>query len=141
MSTLKKELFYLMLLIFLVAVATSCNKQTGVPHNNDTTVHKTILFSLYTDKDFSSENDAIAFTIFITNLRDQMVWDSALMPMKLKDIPDMANKITVEKSIIIHKDSILKVGFKYVINEVGYSRFYDTCNASETLKKVDYNFQ
>jgi len=130
-----------MVFIFLVSIATSCNKQNDVPHNYDTTVHKTILFSLYTDKDFSGENDAIAFTIFITNLRDQMVWDSALMPMKLKDIPDMANKLTIEKAITIHKDSILKVGFKYVIDEVGYSSFYDTCNASEMLKKIEFNFQ
>src|SRR3954471_22709918 len=129
MNKVKKGLFYSILLICLVSIATSCNKQTGVPHNYDTTMHKTILFSLYTDKDFSGGNDAIAFTVFITNLRDQMVWDSALVPMKLKDIPDIANKIIVEKTIAIHKDSVLKVGFKYVIDEVGYSSFYDTCNA------------
>jgi hypothetical protein len=140
MSTVKR-FFYLMLLICLVSLAISCDKQNGVPHNYDTSVHKTIMFSLYTDIDFSGENDAIAFTVFITNLRDQMVWDSALVPMKLKDIPDMANKIIVEKAITIHKDSVLKVGFKYVIDEVGYSSFYDTCNASETLKKVNFNFQ
>ena len=141
MNKVKKGLFYSILLICLVSITISCNKQTGVPHNYDTTMHKTILFSLYTDKDFSGENDVIAFTVFITNLRDQMVWDSALMPMKLKDIPDIANKIIVEKAITIHKDSVLKVGFKYVIDEVGYSRFYDTCNASETLKKINFNFQ
>src|SRR5438128_711434 len=106
MIKLKSRLNSLMLVIVLVSVATSCNKQTEVPGTGDKTVNMKIRYTLYTDKDFSGLTDSIEFSLFVRNLHDEVIWDSALMPMELKDIPGIANKIVAEKVVTLKKDSL-----------------------------------
>ena len=67
--------------------------------------------------------------------------DSALSPMKIKDIPNMANKIEIEKLVPNNDPSDLTVGFVYTIQGVGYSWFLDTCSRGETFKVLEYPFQ
>src|SRR4051794_3588577 len=141
MIKLKNNLYSLMLVILLPAVGTSCNKETDAPGAGDTIVNKKIQYTLYTDKDFSGLTDSIEFSLFVQNLHDQVIWDSALMPMELKDIPGIANKIVAEKVVTLKKDSLYKVGFKYIIDEVGHSSFFDTLKANDTFKEISFNFK
>jgi hypothetical protein len=60
--------------------------------------------------------------------------------MQIKDIPNFANKLVVDKSILSDENTSLKVGFKYAIANVGYSWYYDSCAASQASKIVDFDF-
>ncbi len=98
-------------------------------------------FILYTDKDFSSDNDIIIFKLSIQNSTNQTLWDSALTPMKIKDIPNLTHKLVIEKSVPGNDTSLLKVGFFYSIVNVGNSWHLEAFYAGETFKVVDFNFQ
>lgn len=101
---------------------------------------KTIRFQLYTDQDFSSNDNTITFTTSIENVATgHTVWDSTFAIRKIKEIPSAANKIIVEKTIPA-TDSILKVGFYYTITNVGSSWFLDTVGKGTSFKLIDYNF-
>ena len=124
--------------IFLTG--TSCKKQTTVqpPVNM---VPRKVQFILYTDKDFSDNNELITFELAIQKTSNQVLWDSVLPPMKIKDIPGPANKWIIEKWVPGNDPSLLKVGFYYAIENVGNSWFIDSFKVVDTFKSVEYNFQ
>ena len=138
---LNKAKFLSFMSVFCVStilVGTSCKKQTtdqspGVPRK--------IQFALYSDKDFSNDNGNITFTLSIQKLPSQVLWDSVLPQMKIKDIPDVAHKLVIEKLVPNNDKSLLKVGFRYSIENVGSSSHWDSSNAGETFTIVDFNFQ
>ena len=99
---------------------------------------RTIKFLLYTTKDFSADTQVITFRLNIRN-KGKTLFDSALAPMKIKDIPTAANKLTYQKTV--NDASDLAVGFRYSINDVGNSWYTDTCSAGESFKVVDYDFR
>lgn len=129
------------LCILIVLVTTSCEKQTACLGSNSLPVSRKIQFVLYTYKDFTSNQDSISFKVFIQNAVNQVLWDSTLAPMKFKDIPDLAHKIVVEKTVPANETSVLKAGFFYTIQNVGASWYYDSVKAGESLKIIDYNFK
>lgn len=112
-----------------------------VPVPDDPEVPRKIRFSLSTDKDFSDNNGNITFTLSIRKTTNQILWDSVLPPMKIKDIPNPGNKLVVEKWVPGNDGSLLNVGFYYAIENVGYSWFLDTSKAGETFKMIDFNFR
>lgn len=122
-------------------LGTSCKKQTIDREPDSPGVPRKVQFLLYTDKDFSSDNGNILFTVSIKNSANQVLWDSVLPQMKIKDIPNLEHKIMIEKSVPGNDASPLKVGFYYSIENVGNSWHLDSLNAGETLKVVDFNFQ
>jgi len=124
----------------VILIAVSCKKTITYPPGSHG-VSRTIQFSLYTDKDFSGDNNTIAFKLFIQNSKNKILWDSALAPMRIKDIPDVAHKLVVEKIVPSNDTSLLGVGFRYSIEGVGNSWFLDTCTSGETFKRVEFNFQ
>ena len=128
-----------MLSLSVILIGTSCKKQTDVPGN--TGVLRKVQFSLYTDKDFSGNNGIITFKLSIQNSSSQVLWDSVLAPMQIKDIPGLAHKLVVEKQVPGNDNSLLKAGFFYTIENVGNSWHLDAFNAGETFKIVDFNFQ
>ena len=130
-------------LFFITAVlaATSCKKETVMAPSKNPIVSRKIQFSLYTDKDFSGENNNVLFTLTIQNSAFQSLWDSTLPPIKLKDIPDVAHKLIATKSISVSDTALLRVGFLYSIENVGHSSFFDSSQPGDTLKMVDFNFQ
>ena len=140
MIKLKQLFIFSIFLASSTLTGTSCKKQTTDP-KEDTTVLRKIQFSHYTNSDLSEDNNNISFTVLVEDLQNHVLWDSALAPMKIKDIPDLAHKLFIEKTVTDDGSQILKVGFNYSIENVGYSWFYDTCSAGETFKKVDFNFQ
>lgn len=127
--------------ILIVLIATSCEKQTAYFTSNSQSVPRKVQFVLYTDKDFRGNQDSISFKISIQNTANQVLWDSTLAPMQIKQIPDAAHKIVVEKTIPATEKTVLKAGFFYAIQNVGYSWYYDSVKVGEALKIIDYNFQ
>ena len=130
-----RHLFFLFSLTFLIV--TSCKKEST---DHPETPRK-IQFSLYTDKDFSTDNSNIVFTVVIENSTNKVLWDSTLATMKIKDIPDLAHKLVIEKLAPGNNNSLLRVGFLYTIENVGNSWHWDYSNPGETFKKVEFNFK
>ena len=134
------------LCVSTILIGTSCKKQitgsaiTDSALDNSKNLRK-VRFVLYTDKDFSSDNDSIFFKLSIRKARNQVLWDSMLAPMKIKDIPDLAHRLIVNKLVPGNDPSLLKVGFYYLIKNVGNSWHVEPFNVGETFKVVDFNFQ
>ncbi len=61
--------------------------------------------------------------------------------MQIKDIPDAAHKIVIEKTVFGTGNSDLAAGFNYEIQNVGHSWYIDTSRAGNELKVIDYAFQ
>lgn len=129
----------LLLRLILAATAailvSSCTKET-VPVK---IVTRTINFNLYTEKDFSNENGNITFAILIRN-GSKTLLDSTVAAMKIKDVPKLANKLTFAKTLTT-TNAELRVGFKYTIENVGYSWHYDTFAANELHKEMNFSFK
>jgi hypothetical protein len=123
------------LLLFLVV--TSCTKTTSLPAANPT---RKIKYELYTNIDFSGNNDVIKFSLLIRS-HTKILLDSQLAPMKIMEIPNAANKIIIEKTVPDNDTSALSVGFLYAIEGVGNSWHLDTCKAGEIFKVVEFAFQ
>jgi hypothetical protein len=150
---MKKTTVILSLFVLVISIATSCAKQTEalIPISNE--VARKVQFVLYTDKDFSGDNNNITFKLSIQKITNnvsggsatepptQVLWDSVLTPMKIKDIPHLAQKLIIEKTITQSDASLLKVGFFYTIENVGHSTHFDSFPAGETFKIIDFNFQ
>lgn len=136
---MKVLLTILVLSLSVILIGTSCKKQSVTPGN--TGVLRKVQFSLYTDKDFSGNNGIITFKLAMQNSSGQVLWDSLLAPVHIKDIPGLAHKLVVEKQVPGNDNSLLKVGFFYTIENVGNSWHLDAFNAGETFKIVEFNFQ
>ena len=125
----------------IILIGTSCKKQITYNALSSSKNLRKVQFVLYTDKDFSSDNNTITFKVSIKKSGNQVLWDSTLTPMKIKDIPNTAHKIIIEKAIPGNDPSLLKVGFYYSIKDVGNSWYLNAFNVGETFKVVDFNFQ
>jgi hypothetical protein len=134
MKPIKTGLWLTFSAVLIVLLETACTKDPVEPAN----ITKTIQFVLYTEADFSTNTDSIFFSVFIKNHRTTL-FDSALAPMAIKDIPGIANKLIVEKKVT--DTSTLAVGFLYTIKNVGFSWYTDTCAAGEAFKSVVYSFK
>jgi hypothetical protein len=101
---------------------------------------RVIRFVLYTDQDFSGDDSQIQFSIFVHSSTTTLL-DSALSPMRVKDIPHFDNRIVILKRIQPGFSGDLAIGFRYELENVGVSWHIDTIAASASFKEVDYNFQ
>jgi len=119
---------------------TSCTKQTAET-NPANTIPRKVQFVLYTDKDFADSNSIITFKLSIQKTGDQVLWDSVLPPMKIKDIPGPANKWVIEKWVPGNDPSLLKIGFYYTIENVGNSWYIDSFKTGDTFKSLEFNFR
>jgi hypothetical protein len=137
-----------LLLTFCITIA-SCKKNSSVKNPMPPANGRTFRFLLYTDQDFSNNNSVIYFTVFIKKgsvyvfdtVRNNLLYDSAFAPMQIKDIPDAAHKIVIEKKVVGYDDEDLSAGFIYQIENVGSSWHVDTSTAGNPLKVIDYNFR
>jgi hypothetical protein len=125
----------LSILAFATLFITSCKKD-DVP----TTPKRTIKFILYTEEDFSTDNHNITFSLFIRT-HSKTLFDSSLSTIKVKDIPNFANRLIFEKTVPNDDGSDLAAGFNYAIENVGLSWYLDTCKAGQTFKEVSYSFK
>jgi hypothetical protein len=128
------------LVVLLIVIGTSCKKQT-VDQMYGNKVPRKVQFILYTDKDFSNDNHIITFKLSIQKTPNDILWDSLLAPMRIKDIPHLTDKLVIEKNVPGNDPSLLKVSFFYSIENVGNSWYVDAFPIGETFKTVDFNFQ
>jgi hypothetical protein len=89
----------------------------------------------------SSDNTTVTFTLSIKKPTGEILWDSLLAPIKLKDMPSLDHPVFAEKYVPGNDPSLLKVGFLYSIENVGNSSFTVPFEPGETSKKVGFNFQ
>jgi hypothetical protein len=139
-NTEMKFIFSTTLTCCLLLITASCNKHKDEQTNNENPIDRIVQFSLFTDQDFSNDEKLITFRVSIEKYPNITIWDSVLTPMKIKDIPSLTNKITIEK-LIRNEPGKLKVGFYYTIENVGVSWFYNAMEPWESSKKVDFNFR
>ena len=126
-------------LIVLVVCFSACKKNSNTVA--DVQVAREVKFVFYTDKDFSGDNEDILFSVFIEDQSNNLIWDSAIAPMKVKEIPTQANSIVIDKTVQANLQSELRVGFRYTLPNVGDSWHIDTSSAGSVFKLVEYNFQ
>ena len=136
---MKRSLGALLVLavIFLLA---SCKKEKTTPVVASA---KTIKFVLYTNKDFSTDDDTIRFSLTIRNnagtIKARSIFDSTLAVMKIKDIPGPSNKLVISKTVP-DDGSVLEAGFIYS-TKFGIGSDFDTVSTNEKLKVLEYAFQ
>jgi hypothetical protein len=127
--------------VLSILIITSCKKNTASNTNDDLDTARKIKFTLYTDKDFSADNNYITFKLSIQKPTNQVLWDSILPPMRIKDIPDYMHKLSITRSVPNNDGSELKVAFYYSIENVGNSWYIDTSDAGQKIKEITFNFQ
>ncbi|MBC7936423.1 MAG: hypothetical protein H7Y86_13820 [Rhizobacter sp.] len=96
-------------------------------------------FYLYTTQTFS-ESNLVNFRMYIRNGQNILV-DSSLITMRVKDIPNADNKLLFVRSIPGGYQENFKVGFVYTIENVGISWYFDSCMAGVEEKTIDFNFR
>jgi len=136
---MKKISLPLFAALVVMIAASSCKKYDS-PSATYPTIERKIRFQLYTNEDFSGETSVINFSIFIRDTR-KTLFDSALASMQIKDIPDAAHKLIIEKTVLTNDNSDLAAGFNYEIQNVGSSWYIDTSKAGNPFKVIDYAFQ
>ena len=131
---------YSTLAIFVIVTilcGISCKKD-DVPASPNS--GRTIQFNLYTLEDFSNDEHNITFSLFIKS-HTQMLFDSTMATIKIKDIPNEINKLIVLKKVPHDDGSELSAGFVYTIENVGVSWHIDTISGGEPFKIIDFNFR
>ena len=125
------------LAMIVVVITPGCRKYASAPV---VLADRKIRFQLYTNKDFSDDSSVIAFAIFIKD-KNGILLDSALAPMQIREIPNSAHKLVIEKTVAENNNWDLAAGFRYEIQNVGFSGYIDTSKAGNQLKVIDYAFQ
>ncbi|UAY51749.1 hypothetical protein [Ferruginibacter albus] len=129
------KLFSLAAIVILLLTALfSCSKD---PVTNP---ERKIRYILYTNQDFSGDKDTIRFTLLMHNHTGKM-FDSAIAPMTVENIPDFNHKIVIDRLIPNNDTSTFSVGFSYYIDNVGLAWSIDTCSAGVTYKEVRLDFK
>jgi hypothetical protein len=125
---------HLLIPVIILLSFGACNHETVAP------AARRVEFTLYTNENFASDEHLITFHLIIQD-QSKTLLDSALAPMKVKDIPDFTHKIVIQKTVPGNNRSTLKVGFTYEIENVGMSWYYDEYKAGEQFKAVEFSFK
>ncbi len=129
-----------LLVLAVVSLIISCKKAKPQPIPASA---KTIKFVLYTNEDFSDDEDTIRFALTIRNnvgtINSRSIFDTALALMRIKDIPGPGNKIVISKTVP-DDGTLLEAGFIYS-TKFGVGSKFDTVSTSEKLKVFEYPFQ
>lgn len=137
---MKKIKVLSILLASILIIGTSCKKYQPDYTPVTTTALRKIQFVLYTDKDFSTDNDIVRFKLTIQRLPNVDIWDSVLAPMRVKDIPLLAQKLIIERAVPDNDPSLLRAGFIYSIENTGNSSHMLYSEPGENFKVVEFNF-
>jgi hypothetical protein len=124
-----------------VCITIACKKQNAQPPAASAT--KTVRFILYTNEDFSTDDDTVSFALTIRNnagtVNTRTIFDSTLTTRRFKDIPGPSNKLVFEKKVP-NDGSILLVGFIYT-SRFGIGSRFDTVSTNEKVKIFEYPFR
>jgi hypothetical protein len=138
---MKKKPVFSILFVSIIMIGTSCKKYTSEYMPGNPKAPRLVQFVLFTNNELSNDNTPVTFTLSIKKPTGEVLWDSVLAPIKIKDIPTLDHPLFVEKYVPGNDPSLLKVGFSYTIENVGNSSFMVPFEPGETLKKVGFNFQ
>jgi hypothetical protein len=138
---MKKNTVLSILIISVIMIGTSCKKYESNYMPVNPSVSRLVQFVLFSNSELTNDNSTITFTLAIKKTNGNVLWDSVLAPIKIKDIPSLDHSLFVEKFVPGNDPSLLKVGFFYTIDNVGNSSFTVPFEPGETLKKVGFNFQ
>jgi hypothetical protein len=127
------------LIVAAICLTTSCKKEKSTPAPTTPVATRTLRLILYTDKDFSTDEYNISFALHISD-GYTAPFDSTVVSMKIKDIPDKAHQLIFEKKVP-DDGKMLTAGFTYAIENVGYSWHLDTVAANEKMKVIEYPFE
>ena len=133
---MKKNIFTVFALTGIILISWSCRKHPVAPQ----LVERNIQFVLYTNKDFSSDEDNITFSVFARD-NDKTLLDSAITTMKMKEISFNKNNIIIEKKIFTDAATPLLAGFVYEIEHVGVSWYLDSIPAGINNKTINFAFE
>ncbi|HEY9001900.1 MAG TPA: hypothetical protein VIM89_11150 [Mucilaginibacter sp.] len=129
-----------LLVLAAISFIISCKKEKSQPAAASS---KTIKFVLYTNEDFSTDEDTIRFALTIRNnagtIKSRSIFDTTLMLMKIKDIPGPSNKLVFSKTVP-DDGTLLEAGFIYY-TRFGVGSKFDTVSTNEKLKVFEYPFQ
>jgi len=137
---MKKISVLSILIALIILIGTSCKKYESAYTAIDPNAPRLVQFLLFTRSELSNDNTMVTFTISIKKPTGEVLWDSVLAPMKIKEIPTLDHPVFVEKQVPGNDPSLLKVGFFYTIENVGNSSFTVPFERGEILKKVGFNF-
>jgi hypothetical protein len=129
------------LIVSVIMIGTSCKKYTSDYIPIDPSVPRLVQFVLFSNNESSNDNGTVTFTLAIKKPNGDVLWDSVLAPIKIKDIHGLDHPLFVEKYVPGNDPSLLKVGFLYTIDNVGNSSFTVRFEPGETLKKVGFDFR
>lgn len=124
----------------LLLLTGSCTKNDDNQYCMPDTPVRKVRYELFTDQDFSGLQELITFHVNM-QLGDRAIFDSALAPMRVEDIPDSSHRIIIEKQVPDDVTETLAVGFTYAIDEVGNAVFREPFPAGDTLKIVRFSFR
>ena len=125
----------------VICLTTACKKENPVTARPPVaTSYRNLKFILYTNKNFSGNNDSISFSLHVSNGNKTISFDSTVFSAEVKDIPDKAHQLVFEKKIPDDGTSVA-ADFFYSIKNVGMSWYLDTCAANEKMKVIEYPFQ
>ncbi|HEX4372986.1 MAG TPA: hypothetical protein VHZ50_06760 [Puia sp.] len=136
-----KKFFTVLSIFTAVCFTVSCKKQ-GSQSPVAPSTH-TVRFVLYTNEDFSTDNDTVSFELVIRNnsgaTSSRTIFDTTLATRRFRDIPGPSNKLVFEKTVP-NDGSVLDVGFIYT-SRFGIGSHFDTVATNEKLKVFEYPFQ
>jgi hypothetical protein len=125
----------------MACIIASCKKDNHQKPAGPAT--KTVRFVLYTNEDFSTDDDTVSFAATIRNnsgtINSHTIFDTTLATRRFKDIPGPSNKLIFEKKVP-DDESVLTVGFIYT-DRFGVGSHFDTVSTNEKLKVFEYPFR
>lgn len=117
------------------------NDQSGYA-SAKTQTNRKVRYILYGDQSvLGSDNSMVTFTLHMSNRQNRILWDSTLPAMRVKDVPSKFNPISIEKEVPVNDASVLKVGFIYILENIGTSNHLDTFGIGAKLKYLEFNFR
>ena len=136
-----KRLFTFLSIFTAICLTISCKKQASP--RPAASSRQTVRFILYTNEDFSTDEDTVSFALTIRNnsgtINSRTIFDSTLATRRFKDIPGPSNKLVFEKTVP-NDGSVLTVGFIYT-SRFGVGSHFDTVSTNEKLKVFEYPFR
>ena len=138
---MKRTAVLSILFVSMIVLITSCKKYSSGYTPPGTEFPRRVRFVLYSDKDLSNDNNTITIKLSIERSINDILWDSVLPPMRIKDIPKPGEALIVEKYVPGNDQSLVKVGFHYTIDNIGNASHMDPFEPGEIFKIASFNFQ
>ena len=84
------------LIVSVIMIGTSCKKYTSDYIPIDPSVPRLVQFVLFSNNESSNDNGTVTFTLAIKKTNGDVLWDSVLAPIKIKDIPGLDHPLFVK---------------------------------------------